>query len=120
MQPTHYAIQARIPTADVNNSRKFLTPQGDLLTDHLFTEFKEMSEEFQDYHRPMMKKVITKYQYYYSIGLKLALILDKLTNFKGIGLNLPVEECCLIASCTGLLLLLLDPERMTHHSLTWL
>lgn len=115
MQSVQYAIQNRIPTVDVNNSRKFVSPQGDLLTDHLFTE---MSEEFQDYYpRPTMGKVITKYQYYYSIELRLALILDKLTNFKGIGLNLPAEECCLIAPCTGMLLQS-DPERMTHHSRT--
>jgi len=119
MQSAQYAIQDRIPTADINNSRKFVTPQRDLLTDHLFTEFKEMSEEFQDYYRPAMGKAITKYGYYHSIDLKLALILDKLTNFKGIGLNLPVEECCLIASFTGMLLQS-DPERMTHHSQTWL
>lgn len=48
-QPSADAIQDRIPTVDVNNSRKFVTPQRDLLTDHLFTEFKEMSEEFQDW-----------------------------------------------------------------------
>lgn len=58
-----YKTVSYYPTVDINNSRKFVTPQGDLLTDHLFTEFKEMSEEFQDYYRPTMGKVITKYQY---------------------------------------------------------
>lgn len=110
-------MQDRIPTVEVNNSRKFVAPQGDLLTDHLFTEFKWMSGEFQDYYTPTVGKVATKYQYSYSTELKVALILDTLTNFKRIGLNLPVEECCLIASCTGMLLQS-DPERMTHHSLT--
>lgn len=42
MQSAQYATQDRIPTADVNNSRKFVTPQGDLLTDHLFTEFRDV------------------------------------------------------------------------------
>lgn len=110
-------MQDRIPTVDVNNSSKFVTPQGDLLTDHLFTEFKGMSEEFQDYYRPSTGRVTIKYQYSYSVELEVALILDTLTNFKRIGLNLPVEECCLIASCTGMLLQS-DPERMTHHCLT--
>lgn len=117
MQSAQYAMQDRIPTEDVNNARKFVTPQGDLLTDHLFTEFKGMSEEFQGYYSPTMGKVTTKYQYSYSVELKVALTLDTLTNFKRIGLNLPVEECCLIASCTGMLLQS-DPERMMHHSLT--
>lgn len=48
MQSAQDAMQARVPTVDVNNSSKFVTPQGDLLTDHLFTEFRGMSEEFQD------------------------------------------------------------------------
>lgn len=112
LQSGRYARQGRIPTIDVNNSSKFATPRGDLLTDHLFRDFKEISEEFQDYYRAMMGKVITKCEYYYSIELKLALILDTLTNLKGIGLNLPAKECCLIASCTGILLQS-DPERMT-------
>lgn len=64
MQSAQYAIQDRIPTVDVNNSRKFVSPQGDLVTDHLFTEFKDMSEECRDYYRPTIGKVITKYQYY--------------------------------------------------------
>lgn len=55
--------QDKIPTVDVNNSRKFVTPQGDLLTAHLFTELKEMSEEFQDYYRPVMGKVLTNHIY---------------------------------------------------------
>lgn len=83
------SAQDRIPTVDVNNSRKSVTPQEDLLTDHLFTEFKGTSEEFQDYYRPTMRSVTTKYQYSYSVELKVALILDTLTNFKRIGLNLP-------------------------------
>lgn len=113
LQSAQYARQGRIPTIDVNNSSKFVTPRGDLLTGHLFREFKEISEEFQDYYRAAMGKVITKHEYYYSIELKLALILDTLTNFKGIGLNLPVKECCLIASRTGILLQW-DPERLTQ------
>lgn len=47
MQSAQYAMQDRIPKVYVNNSRKFATPQGDLLTDHLFTEFKWMSEELR-------------------------------------------------------------------------
>lgn len=71
------------------------------------------------YYRLTMGRVTTKYEYSYSLELKVALILDTLTSFKRIGLNLPVEECSLIASCTGMLLQS-DPERMTHHCLTLL
>lgn len=123
MHSAQCTIQDRIPTVDVNNSRKFATPQGDLLTDHLFTELKEMSGKFQGYHRPMIEDSIPEHQYYFCTELKfvfiylLTYLFYKLTNFKGIGLNLPEDVVRLLHV---LMLLHLDPERMTHLSLTWL
>lgn len=123
MHSVQYMIRDRIPTVDVNNSRKSAIPQGDLLTDHLFTELKEMSRKFPGYHKPMIEDNITEHQCYFCTELKLVFtylltyLFYKLANFKGVGLNLPENVVRLLHV---LMLLQLDPERMTHLSLTWL